>query len=339
MKILKYKKIYLSISTILVAFSVTSIIYFGLNLSIDFKGGTVYEVTYSEKVPTIEKVREVVKKNNLELAVIQKKGDYDFIIKNEKFSDEQKKGLRESLNFSNSYPFVEKQIKTIGPSVSAELGNKSLFAIILISIIIILFIWYVFKGVSRPVSSLKFGLVAVVALIHDIIIPTGIFAFLGSIFIDYQIDVLFVTAILAILGFSVNDTIVIFDRIRENLKKKDEKGETIKGKKFRDVVENSLKESLTRSFNTSLTTLFVLGSLFFIGGEVLQPFALVLMLGVIVGTYSSIFLASPLLILIEKYQKPVKEEKKKKEKKALKAELEFSEKDIADALERMKKDK
>lgn len=335
MEILKYKKIYLIFSAVTVSLSFLSVVYFGFNLSIDFKGGTVYEISYQEKIPKISQIKQEVKNSGLKNPIIQKIGDKDFVIKSQEFPDSVRINLRESLTFDNQFSFEEKRVKTIGPSVSSELATKSLFAILFVSLVIILFIKFVFRGVSKPVSSFKYGLVAVVALIHDIIIPTGIFAALGAFFVQYQIDVLFVTALLAILGFSVNDTIVVFDRIRENLKNSKEK--KIKGEKFEKIVGQSLEQTITRSVNTSFTTLFVLASLYFIGGEVLEPFALVLMLGVIGGTYSSIFLASPLLLLIEKYQKEQKDEYK--EKKAKEAEYVATQEDIDAALERMRNEK
>ncbi|HIP34135.1 MAG TPA: hypothetical protein EYG89_05375 [Bacteroidia bacterium] len=169
---------------------------------------------------------------------------------------------------------------------------------ILVSLVIILFIAYVFSGVSRPVNSYKYGLIAIIALIHDIIIPTGIFALLGSMFVGFQIDVLFITAILAILGYSVNDTIVVFDRVRENIKNA---GKNISGKNFEKIVGDSINQVIRRSIFTSATTLIVIVFLYFMGGENTKPFALVLGIGVLAGTYSSIFIASPLLIYTEKF--------------------------------------
>lgn len=248
--------------------------------------------------------------------------------------DEIKAQLQNELTIDGQHTFEEKRVKTIGPSVSSELATKSLFAILFVSIVIVLFIAYVFGGVSKPVSSFKYGLVAIVALVHDIAVPTGIFAALGSLFVNYQIDVLFITALLAILGFSVNDTIVVFDRIRENLKVSKEKN--IKGEVFEKIVGKSLKQTITRSINTSLTTFIVLAALFFIGGETVKPFALVLMLGVLVGTYSSIFIASPLLVYIEKFQKDKKVDKRELKKKEQSEATAFSEQEVADALERLR---
>jgi len=302
MKILKNKKIYLSISGLLVFLSIISVLWFGFNLSVDFKGGTVYEIQYKNSIPTLDQITKSLKKENVKNVTIQKKGGDFFVIKTPDFSEEIKKNINRGLNLDGKYSFEEKRVKSIGPSISSELENKSIFAIIFVSIIIILFIAYVFRKVAKPVSSFKYGLVAVIALIHDIIIPIGVFALLGHFFVDYQIDVLFVTALLAILGYSVNDTIVIFDRIRENLNR-EKNPDNIQGKKFEKIVGESLNQTIVRSLNTSITTFIVIILLYIFGGETTKPFALVLSIGVLVGTYSSIFLASPLLILIEQKQK------------------------------------
>ncbi len=317
-----------------VVFSALSVWFFGFNLSIDFKGGTVYEVEYKEKTPLITDVKEAVKDSGVAISTVQKIGEKGYIIKTPELPEEIKSKLKNELSIGGQYSFNEKRVKTIGPAIANELKTKSLYAILFVSIAIVLFIAYVFAGVSKPVSSFKYGLVAIVALVHDIIIPTGIFAALGSLFVNYQMDVLFITALLAILGFSVNDTIVVFDRIRENLKNSKEK--KIKGEVFEKIVGKSLEETITRSVNTSLTTFIVLAVLFFIGGETVKPFALVLMLGTLVGTYSSIFIASPLLVYIEKFQKEQKEDKKEKKKKKKEEAKAFSEKEVAEALERLR---
>ncbi len=337
MWILKYKRVFLTISAMAVFFSALSVWFFGFNLSIDFKGGTVYEVAYNQKTPLLSEIKESVKDAGLAISTVQKTGENGFIIKTAELPDEIKAKLKNELTIDGKYTFEEKRMKTIGPSVSGELKNKALFAILFVSIAIVLFIAYVFNGVSKPVSSFKYGLVAIVALVHDIAIPTGIFAALGSLFVNYQMDVLFVTALLAILGFSVNDTIVVFDRIRENLKISKEKN--IKGEVFERIVGKSLKQTIARSVNTSITTFIVLAALFFIGGETVKPFALVLMLGVLVGTYSSIFIASPLLVYIEKFQKNKKEDKREKKNKKKEEAKAFSEQEVADALERLREKK
>ncbi|MCK5589140.1 MAG: hypothetical protein KAI16_02420, partial [Candidatus Pacebacteria bacterium] len=227
MLILKYKRIFLTISIMISVFLVGAIGFFGFNLSVDFAGGTIYEVKYEEKIPLLENVNKAVSKSGLGISVVQKVGEDSFAIKTPELTTELKRNLKKELTFDEQYKFFEVQSKTIGPAVSSELAKRSFFAILFVTFMIVLFIAFTFKGVSKPVSSFKYGLVAIVALTHDILIPIGIFAIIGSFFLHYQIDVLFVTALLAILGFSVNDTIVVFDRIRENLKKAEEKNESV----------------------------------------------------------------------------------------------------------------
>lgn len=309
MNILKHKKIFLSFSSLLVILSIGAAIFFGFHLSVDFTGGSVYEIVYQNQVPEISEVQKSVQVAGLVQVTVQKIGENGFVIKTTELSADTKNKLDALLTFENKFTFEEKQVKSIGPSVSSELTKKALFAILFITIITIFFIAYVFRKVSKPVSSFKFGLVAIIALLHDIIIPVGIFAFLGAFFVGYQIDVLFVTALLAILGYSVNDTIVVFDRIRENLNAEKNPG-NIKGQRFEELVGKSLNQTITRSINTSLTTFIVLFLLYLIGGETTKPFALVLSIGVLAGTYSSIFLASPLLVLIEKIQRNPKKKSK-----------------------------
>ncbi len=320
MNILKYKRIYLTISGMLVLLSLAAVAFFGFNLGIDFKGGTIYGVKYEKNVPLLNEVKKAVSDSGFAVSQVQKLGENEFLIKVPELSDEMKAKLDKHLIIDGS-EFKVDQLKTISPSVSTEFVNKSIWAIILVVVIIVLFIAYVFRGVSRPVSSYKYGLIAIVALLHDVIIPTGIFALLGSMFVEYQIDVLFVTAILAILGYSVNDTIVVFDRVRENLKLENN-GRGVEGEKFEEVVGKSLEQTIRRSVFTSLTTLIVIGFLYFMGGENTKPFALVLGIGVIAGTYSSIFIASPLLTYVEKFWKSeIKKTKEEMTEEELTAEL------------------
>jgi len=177
-----------------------------------------------------------------------------------------------------------------------SLKIKALEAILAVLAAIILYIAWAFRKVSDPVSSWKYGVTAIVALAHDVIIPTGIFVLLGH-FMNVELDILFVTALLTILGFSVNDTIVVFDRTRENLARDHHKHD------FEFIVNKSVNETIRRSINTSLTTFVVLLAIYLFGGETIKNFILALMLGVVVGTYSSIFLASPLLVVWEKFSR------------------------------------
>jgi len=205
-------------------------------------------------------------------------------------TEEEHQGISSVLSENGNYEFTEKRFDSIGPVIGGELKRKALVSIGLVIFLIIIFIAFAFRGVSRPVSSWKYGLVAVAALIHDVLVPIGVFAFIGA-----EVDVLFVTALLAILGYSVNDTIIIFDRIRENIKLKISND-------FEEAVGMSLRQTMARSINTSLTTLVVLVFLYFLGGDATKMFSLALGVGIIAGTYSSIFLAGPFLITIQKFQ-------------------------------------
>ncbi|MFZ2769820.1 MAG: protein translocase subunit SecF, partial [Minisyncoccia bacterium] len=188
---------------------------------------------------------------------------------------------------------------TIGPVAGEELKAKAVKAIAVVVLMIVLFITFAFRRVSKPVSSWKYGLATVIALAHDVIIPTGIFAFLGHLQ-GMEVDLLFVTGLLAILGYSVHDTIVVFDRVRENLKIN---RDTSKKEDFEETVGKSVAQTFGRSINTSLTIFITLMALHLYGGESTREFSLLLIIGVIVGTYSSIFVASPLLVTFQKWQK------------------------------------
>ena len=297
MFIIKYKKIFFTITATLVLASLISIFTFGLNYSIDFNGGAIIELEYTGDRPALSTLDERAKTEGLGNVLIQETGSKGLIVRTEKLKDAEHIKLLRVLSLDNTVQLQEKRFNTVGPIVGEELKKKAWVALAVVVVTIILFIAFAFRKVSEPVSSWKYGLIAIVALIHDIIIPTGVFAFLGSMFIEFQIDILFVMALLAILGYSVNDTIVVFDRIRENLKKNKEEHTH---KEFSETVGKSLRETYARSINTSFTTLLVLLVLYFIGGVATQQFALTLAIGVVAGTYSSVFLASPLLVVAER---------------------------------------
>jgi preprotein translocase SecF subunit len=212
---------------------------------------------------------------------------------------------RALLTFNGQHELVEERFNTVGPTLGQELATKAVVALILVVLAIILYVAYVFRQVSKPVSSWKYGLTAIVALVHDVVIALGTFALLGYMF-GTEVDTLFVTALLVILGYSVNDSIVVLDRVRENLKDVNEKA---RKKEFDQIVGRSLKESLARSINTSITTLLALVALFIFGGDTTKDFALALIVGVVAGAYSSIFVAAPLLTTFLKIQKEKPEKK------------------------------
>ena len=282
MFVIKYRKIFYTIAVLLVGSSFFVMAFYGVNLSIDFTGGAITEVIYPESEIDLPSIREDLDKLDLGNYTIQKAGGDGVILRTKDLTEEERLGVMSSLALGDTVKIEEKRFEYY-----EILKENSLF------------VAFSFRKVSElgkeSVSSWKYGMVAILALIHDISIPTGIFVILGHFYIDYQIDILFVTALLAILGFSVNDTIVVFDRVRENLKN------SLKGETFEQIVGKSLSQTFARSINTSLTVLIALGSLFFFGGETTKQFALVLVFGVTFGTYSSIFLASPLLVTWQKF--------------------------------------
>ncbi len=254
----------------------------GLKLGIDFTGGSLMEVEYKSVRPPVV----------LPDAVIQSVGENGLILRLPAIDEARHQEILAELRKGGE--FEEKQFTSVGPTIGQELKKNSLYAIILVMIMIAIYIAWAFREVSRPVSSWKYGVAALVALVHDVSIPAGFFAFLGR-FYGVTVDTLFVTALLTILGFSVHDTIVVFDRIRENLKKLGAK------ESFENVVEQSLRQTIGRSINTSLTVMLVMLALYFFGGASTQMFSLAILIGVFFGTYSSIFIASFLLVSWNKW--------------------------------------
>lgn len=293
MFVIRLKKIFLGLGILLTLASLYMLFTKGLTLGVDFKGGSLVEVEYASGRPEKALLEDVLAKSVGEVSA-RETGENGYIIRTKELSPEERKNLLASLEGKDG---AIKRFDTVGPVLGAELQKKSLTSIVLVILAIVLFISFAFRKVSKPVSSLKYGLVAIVALIHDVVVPIGVFAFLGI-----EVDALFVTALLVVLGFSIHDTIVVFDRIRENLKVND--GEKVK-KTFAVMVGESLSQTFARSINTSLTTLISLAVLFLYGPEATKNFALALLIGITAGTYSSIFLASPLLVMIEGRQKKV----------------------------------
>ncbi len=298
MFIIKNKKIFIGISIFLVIASIFAISVFGVRLGIDFKGGALTEVSYDGERISQDLLQKPLDDLGFGSVLLQPTGEKGYIVKSADLSEEQHQKLLSTLSQNGTNPVKEINFNSIGPSVGRELARKAIVAIILVALAIILFIAYAFRKVSEPVSSWKYGLIAIVTLLHDILIPIGIFSVLSHYF-GAEADTLFVVAILTILGLSVSDTIVIFDRIRENLRNQ------IKGSKnnFSEIIGMSLTQSFARSIATSLTVILALLSLFFFGPATTKYPALMLTVGMFFGTYSSIFLASPLLVIAESLQK------------------------------------
>lgn len=298
MFIIKNKKIFIGISILLVILSIISIFFFGLKIGIDFKGGAITEVVYDNERPNQELINQKLETLGYGGILAQPTGDKGLILKSKDLSDIEHNTLLEAISLDKAYSLKETSFNSIGPAVGKELTRKAIIAIVLVSLVIIMFIAYAFRKVSNPVSSWKYGVIAIMALLHDIIIPTGIFAAL-SYYFGAEVDTLFVVALLTILGLSVSDTIVIFDRIRENLSK----AGNLSKKEFSNIVGKSLDQSFVRSLATSLTVILVLLALVFFGPVSTKYFALMLTFGMFFGTYSSIFLASPLLVALSNTQK------------------------------------
>jgi preprotein translocase subunit SecF len=258
------------------------------------QGGALTEVVYKTVRPEQIDLNKKLENLNLGSVLLQPTGDLGYILKTRDLNDSEHALLLKTLGGDT---LTEVSFNSIGPSVGMELTRKAIVAIILISLAIICFIAFAFRKVSKPVSSWKYGLIAIVTLMHDVTIPVGIFVVLSHYY-GAELDTLFVVAVLTILGLSVSDTIVIFDRIRENLRNQS----AVNKINFSEIVGHSLDQSFVRSICTSLTVILVLLALFFFGPVTTKYFALMLTAGMFFGTYSSIFLASPLLVLVEEWQ-------------------------------------
>lgn len=290
MFILKYSKVFFILSALSIALSFAAMGIKGFNAGIDFKGGSIIEVGYEVR-PDAEALQSALTSAGFPDARVLLAGEKDIIIKTSALTEPDRQKLVNALSFGGTLKMEEKRFNSIGPTIGKELRSKAWIAIILVIIAIVLFIAYAFRHVSEPISSWKYGAITSFTLFHDIIVPAGIFVWMGK-----EVDSLFVIALLSVMGVSVHDTIVVFDRIRENLKLKISPD-------FSVTVGKSLEQTFTRSINTSLTVMLVLATLFFFGPDATKDFSLVLWIGIFVGTYSSVFIASPLLVEIEKRQK------------------------------------
>lgn len=294
---IKYSKYLLAVSAVVTVISLAALFKWGLKPSIDFTGGSLLEVSFSQTRPDNAAVEAVFKEMGQENILIQKTSDNKLIIRSA-FLDENKhqailKGLRDKFQTKDN-KVSEDQFETIGAAVSSQLRQRSIVAVILVVFSIVAFVAYAFRSVSFPVASWKYGVTAIIAALHDVLLVVGIFAFLGH-YHNVEVDIGFVVALLTVMGYSVQDTIVVYDRIRENLLHH-------RSASFREMVDIGLNETLMRSINTTLITLIPLVALYVLGGSTIRNFALALIAGVASGAYSSVFVASPLLAYVDKYQ-------------------------------------
>lgn len=324
LNIIQSRRIYLSISGLLTVLSIVFLIIWGLKPGLDFTGGSLLEVEFIGSRPEMNDIRANLADLNLGSLVLQPVEDTGYLFRYQNTEETVHQEILSRLNkmadgnvadnlkidvasssvATTSVPVTDLSVSgnaieqlrydSIGPSIGQELKQKATYAIIIVLICIIAYISWVFKKVSKPVASWKYGVAAVIALFHDVIIVLGIFALLGE-FYNLEINTPFIVAILTVLGYSINDTIVVFDRIRENLPKSN--------LDYENTVNVAINQTLARSINASLTTLLVLLSILFFGGASIRDFALALAIGVFCGTYSSVFIASPIVVIWEKIKR------------------------------------
>jgi len=301
-KFTKYSFVYYIVFGILTVASVVVLCMFGLRFGIDFAGGSNMEIQFSGDRPSNDSIQQTLAEFGLGDITVQPIGSAGATLKFQGIDESTHQKILDKLN--SDYTIIEKSFQYIGPSVGQELRNKTEVAICMVLLAITLYIAFAFRKVSKPVSSWKYGITSLIALIHDILIPLGIFAVLGKLY-NVEITIPIITALLTVLGFSVHDTIVIFDRIRENILRKGMAN-------FEETVDWSLNQTIGRSLSTVFSTLIVLISIYFLGGETLKYFALALIIGISSGAYSSIFIAAPLLVTWYKFDQKVLAKKNSK---------------------------
>jgi preprotein translocase subunit SecF len=300
MFIVKYRKIFFIFSGLLIVASILAVVFWGFNFGIDFTGGSLMEIEFKNNRPSNQKVKDALIGLDLGEINVQPTGEKNMILRMKDIDEEIHQQVLDTLRDlrpssvegqaqGESFGFEELRFESIGPVIGQELKKKAIYAVIIALIMILLFVALAFRKVSFIVKSYKYGLLAIIALAHDVLIVLGVFVVLGR-FSGVEIGIAFVAALLATLGYSVNDTIVVFDRVRENLLLIQHREE------FDKLVGKSLKQTIIRSINTSLTTIIVLLAVLIFGGTTIQYFVLALIIGILAGTYSSLFIASPLLV-------------------------------------------
>lgn len=296
-KIIRTTPYWFAFSAILSVLSLIAIFTFGLRTGIDYKGGTVIEFTSSQQ-DKIAATEDVLNSKSITGYQIKEGSGDSVIVRLPVLSNDQHTELSTAIR-EKVADYNETSYDTVGPTVSRELTSKSIWAVILASIGIIVYIAYAFRRLPRPLSSWKFGASAVVALIHDLLITTGFVALVSHYATWMEVDTLFITALLTIMGFSTHDTIVVYDRLRENYIRNPHQDLEL-------TAEESINQTLVRSINTNLTVIIVLLVMLLLGGETIRHFILTLTAGMIVGTYSSIFVAAALIVVWHKKSKALK---------------------------------
>lgn len=276
------------LSGVLLALAIAALATWGIKFGIDFTGGSLLEVQFTAARPAVEAMQQKLALTDIGNVTIQPVGETGAILRFRDVDEIKHQQIVRQLGDAGGGTVSEKRFESVGPIIGSELKSRAMWAFGVALFFIVSYIAWAFRKVSRPVASWKYGVAAVLALAHDAVIVVGAFSVLGH-FYGIEIDSLFVSALLTIVGFDVHDTIVVFDRIRENL---------FRGASstFEDTVNKSVNDTIMRSINTSFTVLLVLTMLFLFGGESIRYFSLALIIGIVMGTYSSIFVASPIVV-------------------------------------------
>lgn len=298
MIIIRHRLVFFAVSAILAFASIGAIFTYGLKVGTDFTGGSLVEIRYEGVRPEHDVLTRNLEDAGFTGFSLRESGENGYTLRAPVLTDEQRANLPAYFTYQSGTAFID-QLSEVGPTIGVELRNKAYVALGLVLLCILFFIAFAFRKVSKPISSWIYGLIALVTLGFDVLIPVGAFAIFGHLW-GVQADTLFVTAILTILGYSVHDTIVVFDRTRENLRINEEKG---RKEDFAETAGRSLNQTFVRSMNTSVTTLLSLLALYFLGPVSTEYFALTLLVGIVAGTYSSIFLATPLLVAVERWRR------------------------------------
>lgn len=284
---IKYKNIFIGLTVIAVILAIGAIIYFGLKPSIELTGGSIIELQYTGQLPSKTVILDAIKDLQLKEVSIYTIGTDGISLRTEALNSEQHSKLLEALQKTGSYE--EKSFETVGPVIGAELKNKTILLIIISLIAMLIYIAIAFRKVPGPINSWMYGVSSFAILMHDVLVPLGVLAILGH-FYGVQISIPVITALLTVVGYAINNVIVVYDRLRENLMRNRKAA-------FSEIANQAINQTLTRQINTSLATLLPVFAIYFLAGESLKYFALALILGIVCGTYSSIFLASQLLVI------------------------------------------
>lgn len=295
MKIIQKRKFFFVFSSLLVVTSIVFLSMWGLKLGIDFTGGVLIEMKFQGDLPSNDEIKKPLEELELGSLTVQPSEGSTALVRFSSDNDSVNEQAQQKLKEAFEGSLIER-VEFISSTVSDELKSKAVTAVLFAIVGIAIYIAWAFRKIRYPIESWKYGVAAVIALAHDTIIAVGVFAYLGR-FYGIEVNIPFIAALLTILGYSVNDTIVVFDRIRENLNRAGSKQD------FENTINNSIVETLGRSINTSLTVVIVLLSIFFFGGLSIKYFALAMLIGIVFGTYSSIFVASALLVEAWKWGK------------------------------------